>query len=259
MIAGIYPDKSTGINPGMAQRGASGHIPNMDLPSKLKRLMEEKGLNPFSIAKEADLKEDTVRDILRGKNKEPGAFKLFKVAQVLETSVEELFAEEGQLPAARPSVGGKEILLPVAHHCKAGSFLEEDEISQVEPRLEPAEFFPAYARWPQWLEVVDGDSIDKLIPSGALIHVVDAQAMGYAPVTDDIVVVQRSRLGGMLRERTVKQVEVTNEGIKLWPRSHNPKYQSPVDITEYADNDDGVTVTIVGKVLQAYIRFGRRD
>ena len=262
MITGKFPDKSTGINPGMASSGRSGHIPIMDLSSKLKALMAAKGLNPFSTADRANLTEDTVRDIVRGKTKDPGAKKLLAVAKVLDTSIEELFSDDDDIRAIQASTATtplpREVLLPVAYRCAAGVFLETDESSQVEPRMEPAEHFPAYDRWPQWLEVVEGNSIDKLIPNGALIHVVDAIAMGYTPATDDIVVVQRTRLGGLLRERSVKQIELVDGRAKLWPRSHDPKYQMPLDLSEGADNDQDVTVTIVGKVLQAYIRFGRR-
>lgn len=230
----------------------SGHIPIMDLSSKVRQLMTDKGLNPYSAATLAGLQEDTVRDILRGKTKDPGASKLLKLARALETSVEALL--EGQA-VHRPL---EEIELPVSYRCSAGVWLETDEHSQVEPRREPAEYIPAYANWPQWLEEIDGDSIDRLIPNGALIHVVDTQAMGYEPADGDIVVVQRSRLGGMLRERTVKQVEILKGKVLLWPRSHNPAHQKALDFSAGADNDDGVQVLIVGKVLQAYMRFTQR-
>jgi transcriptional regulator with XRE-family HTH domain len=258
MLTGIFPDKSTGKNPPVVTGCGSGHIPTMDLSSKIARLMEEKGLNPHSTASRARLPEDTVRDIVRGKTKDPGASKLLRIARVLDTSIEALLSDDDAPPApVGSSSSGKEILLPVAYSCAAGVFLETDDSSQVEPRMEPAEYFPTYARWPQWLEVVEGDSIDKLIPSGALIHVVDAQAMGYAPANGDIVVVQRTRLGGLLRERTVKQIGIDGNGVKLWPRSHNPSFQTPLDLAAGTVRGDDVQVTIVGKVLQAYIRFGR--
>lgn len=233
----------------------------MSLPDRVRRLMEAKGLNPHSTAVGSGLGEDAVRDILRGKAKDPGASKVLALAKLLETSVEALYVEDdAEFEALAPPLSPtREVMLPVRYTCAAGNFREIDETSQVEPRMEPAERFPAYAAWPQWLELVEGDSIDKLIPDGALIHVVDALAMGYAPVDGDIVVAQRSRMNGLMRERTVKQVEISRAGVKLWPRSHNPLHQEALDLTAGAANDQLTEVTIVGKVLQAYIRFGKRD
>jgi len=256
-ITGKFPDMSTGENPGIAPNRRSGHIPSMDLAERVQALIASKGLNPHSTAARAGLQEDTVRDILRGKVKDPGASKLWKLAQVLDVSLDTLLSDAPFSPEAAKRSLPSEIELPVSYTCAAGVWKEMDEFSQVEPRTEPAEYIPAYVRWPQWLEQVEGDSVDRLIPPGSLIHVVDTQAMGYEPISGDIVVVMRTRAGGFLRERTVKQIEITNGRIELWPRSHNPRYQEPIRLTEGAENDDGVTVSIVGKVLQAYMRFGK--
>lgn len=254
MLAGIFPDLSTGANPGMALARASGHIPSMELSSKVRELMAARGLNPYSTAAKAGLQEDTVRDILRGKTKDPGASKILKLARALETSVEVLMDDAPQFSGQH----AEEIELPVAYVCAAGVWKEVDELAQAAPRMEPAAYIPAYAGWRQWLEEIEGDSIDKLIPPGALIHVVDTQQMGYEPTSGDLVVVERSRAGGFIRERTVKQVEFNAGQIELWPRSHNAKYQQPLKLDHGTEGDDSVEIRIVGKVLQAYMRFTRR-
>lgn len=216
--------------------------------------MEELGLNPYSAAKNSGLQEDTVRDIIRGKVKDPGASKLLRLAKTLGTSVESLLGDEDP----SPSLAIDEIQLPVLYKTAAGPWLEQEQIAQTEPKMATAIRIKGYEKFPQWLEQVEGESVNRLIPHGTLIHVVDAIAMGYTPSNDDIVVVLRTRAGGMLQERTVKQVEITTTGIQLWPRSYDPQYSKPLELRHGASEDEEITVEIVGKVVRAYIvNFGR--
>lgn len=113
----------------------------------------------------------------------------------------------------------------------------------------------AYAEFPQWLERVVGDSYDRRIPDGALIHVVEAVAMGYAPSHGDTVVVVRKRAQGAFVERSVKEVVLTPFGIELWPRSHNPKYDQPLHYSKDLRAGEDADVEIAGKVIRAYVDF----
>lgn len=110
---------------------------------------------------------------------------------------------------------------------------------------------PRYRDFQQWLEEVIGDSMDKLILPGRLVHVVDAIDLGYSPADGDIVVVERRRAG--LRERTLKQVEVTGRRVLLWPRSNNPKWQEPIDVSlVLREPSDDIEVQIVGLVVSDF-------
>jgi hypothetical protein len=145
-------------------------------------------------------------------------------------------------------------LLNVRYLVQAGLWREAD----VEVPPEQGAFAvlpsPRYAQFPQWLERVVGDSVDKKIPHGGYAHVVDALEMGYEPKTGDWVVVERRRDQGAVRERTIKQVEVTGEGlVRLWPRSNNPRWQQPVDLLDGArPGEEDVEAVIVGKVIGSY-------
>lgn len=112
-----------------------------------------------------------------------------------------------------------------------------------------------YAQWPQWLEHVEGDSIDMLIKPGSFAHVVDAIEMGYAARDGDLVVVERRRDGGALRERTIKQVVMVGRRIELWPRSTNPQWSTPLIISAGVRKAEDVEVEIVGLVVGAYSSF----
>lgn len=143
--------------------------------------------------------------------------------------------------------------LEVRYRVQAGHWIEVDGGDFVAPEGGPYPVAPdpRYASWRQWLEEVVGDSMDRKIPPGAFVHVVDAIDMGYAAKDGDLVVVERRRGGGLLRERTVKQIVIAGERIELWPRSSNPRWQSPLLPTEGAAGED-IEVEIVGLVVGFY-------
>lgn len=177
--------------------------------------------------------------------------------------IEEFRAKGGDeglsIPAAAPAVDPRVIptLLQVRYRVRAGLWQEVEFEEPPEDIAYPVLPNPKFAEWPQWLELVEGDSANLKIPDGHYIHVVDAREMGYAPKTGDWVVVERRRDQGAIRERTVKQVEVVDgiplSLIRLWPRSSNPKWKEPVDMANGArEGEEGVEAVIVGLVIGAY-------
>lgn len=142
--------------------------------------------------------------------------------------------------------------LPIRYDVAAGAWKKVDELAE-EPigYYAEAHRIKGYEHWPQWLERVVGDSYDRKIPDGSLVHVVDAIAMGYAPRHGDTVVVVRRSGQGSFLERSLKQVVVAPFGLELWPQSHNPAWDQPLNFSDGAHDAD-VEVEIVGKVLRAY-------
>lgn len=141
--------------------------------------------------------------------------------------------------------------LPVRYKVQAGLWYEVDAEEPPEQIALAVLPDPRFEKTPQWLEKVVGDSVDLKIPPGHYAHVVDAQELGYAPRDGDWVVVERRRGQGCVRERTIKQVEMTNGRATLWPRSRNPKWSEPVDFVLGSRPGD-TEVQIVGLVIGAY-------
>lgn len=142
--------------------------------------------------------------------------------------------------------------LPVRYSVQAGHWIEND--AEIPPEQITLAVLPdsRFEQFPQWLEKVVGDSVDLKIPPGNYAHVVDAIELGYAPRHGDWVVVERRRHQGGTRERTIKQVDVTRNGlVRLCPRSHNPKWVDPVELTAGGKLGD-IEVEIVGLVIGAY-------
>ena len=155
-------------------------------------------------------------------------------------------------PEAAPSPTTNE--LPIIGPIQAGAWLMLDETVQDEPIYFTAVADRRYPHARQWLREVRGDSMNaRGIMPGDLAHIVDVLDAGVNLNTGMIVEVTRTRDDGALREITLKEVEVTADGLKLWPRSTNPRWTDPVVLDEGGKGD--IEVRITGLLLQAVKRF----
>jgi hypothetical protein len=146
-------------------------------------------------------------------------------------------------------------LLTIRDTVQAGAWLLADDARQ-DVAAYPAVRDPRFAQAHQWLSEVRGDSVNQLnVVEGDLVHCVDAVDIGYYPRTGDLVEVERLRFGGQERELTIKQVEVTPEGILLWPRSTNPRWRAPLEIAAGVRDGEDVEVRIRALILASIRRF----
>ena len=145
--------------------------------------------------------------------------------------------------------------MPIRDRVQAGAWLLADDTSQVEPRRHAWARDPRFPHADQWLSEVFGDSVDRLgIFDGSLVHCVDFEGAGIALQTGQVVEVERLRFGGSERELSIKQVELTPAGPLLWPRSTNPRWQTPLNLKP-DNSEDEFVVAIRGLVVQSIRRF----
>ncbi|HAD84274.1 MAG TPA: hypothetical protein DCG71_05460 [Brevundimonas sp.] len=112
---------------------------------------------------------------------------------------------------------------------------------------------PAYAGFPQWLERVQGDSMDEEYRQGEMVHVVDAIALGYSPQHGDHVILVRRRNDGAEMERTIKEVVRTPDGrLEFWPRSTNARWRQPIILHHGLAGDETVEVEVAALVIGSY-------
>ncbi|MBX9747914.1 MAG: helix-turn-helix domain-containing protein [Hyphomonadaceae bacterium] len=240
------------------------------LKAHVEALLGRAGTNPTRASREAGLNPHFLRQWLSGRVRSPGAKQLQAVAAVLGVSLDELTTPPGQ--ALDPSTYAGEpsqplrIVAPastrappliVRHMVQAGAWLEQDADTQIVRRGPPVTADPRVGG-EQWLELVEGDSIDKIAPPGAFLHVVGAASVGYAPRQGDVVVVERVRAQGGLRERSVKVIEQRRGGrLELWPASNNPRWSEPLRLTPESppDADLDTEVAIVARVIGVYLPF----
>lgn len=224
---------------------------------RLRALIAERQTTARAISRAISTNETLVRDILSGKSKNARGDSVAKIAEHLGVSVDELMTG----PDVAPShVGPALAELPIRGEVQAGMWLAIDY--EPEERTYPAAADPRFPAAIQWLSVVKGDSMNALVRSdgtpagiyeGDMVHCIDAIAARYTPRTGDIVEVERIRFSDRDRELTIKQVEVTPDGILLWPRSTNPQHKAPLP---YAEGDqDSTEVRIRGWVIGINRRF----
>lgn len=163
-------------------------------------------------------------------------------------------------PAERASwtqARGPELtLLPIRDTAQAGAWLQADDFRQDGPGSHPVTRDPRFPTAHQWLDDVRGDSMNIMnIVEGDLVHCVDAVAIGYYPRTGDVVEVERTRFGGQERELTLKQIEVTKDGVLLWPRSSNPRWRAALELKDGVADGDEFEVRIRALVVAAIRRF----
>lgn len=238
----------------------------------LKRLRKRADLTQDQAAEKADVVPQSWRRYEWGERDLP-LDKWIRLAEAIGFTRDDLIAERDSIagdapPAilARPTVIAPRafsnpeppsmVLLPVRDRAQAGAWLMADDYVQDWPRTYPSARDPRYSHADQWLTEVVGDSVNKLnIFSGDFAHCVDFEAIGRFPKTGDIVEVERLRAGERERELTIKQVEVSNAGLALWPRSTNPNWQEPLQIHDGVGENEDIHVRIRGLVIAVIRQF----
>lgn len=116
------------------------------------------------------------------------------------------------------------------------------------------QYVPSALDWPpewQFAYTVEGNSLDRIAPSGSVLICLDlikARGDHRSNLSNqDLVIIERTRYGGEMIERTAKRVNKTRNGFELWPESNDPAHQEPIIIDGPATPDEETRVT--GKVL----------
>ncbi len=142
------------------------------------------------------------------------------------------------------------ITIPVRGIVAAGLYMDDE--SDVTEEI-PIPYSPAAARAEQFAFRVSGTSMNKKIPDGGYVLCIPYWQTREAVTHGDTVVVERRRAG--LVERTCKEVNVTSTHYELWPRSTDPKWQTPIKIERQGEfeDEDGTEIEIIGRVIGVYI------
>lgn len=248
---------------------AGGNIPHMSEAKqppevdreKLQALLDQRGLSAREVSLSFSTNDSVVKQILNGRSRNPRLNTLASIAQALDVPVSEFmkpgFDELTSVSGATARLhhGSDSSELMVLHRAQAGNWIEaETSVDDYIKPPRPVNRDPRFPKARQWLELVVGDSINRLIHDGEYAIVVDAGDVNYSPRRGDLVVVERRRFGGHMRERTIKQVGFgpDERTVLLWPRSTNPRWNEPLQITADADNLETLEVEIVGVVVGIY-------
>lgn len=222
--------------------------------SRLRDLIRAKNSTPRAVSRALGTNDTLVRDILSGKSRSPQALTLARIADHLGVPLSEFVSGMDHVES---DLGGRFELaeLPMIGPVQAGTWLAIDDTNQEEPPLLPAAPDRRYPHARQWLREVHGDSMNaRNIHPGDLAHIVELVGSGVNLNTGMIVEVTRERDGGGLREITLKEVEIAEDGsIILWPRSSNQKWKDPIRLSDGTGSD--IQVVITGLLLAKTTRF----
>lgn len=138
---------------------------------------------------------------------------------------------------------------------EAGTFREVDEDTQVTPPRVSAIRDEDYPFAQMLVFDVRGDSMNALSPvpitEQTRLTGLDFESLNgrVVPYPGMIVVVERTRDGGLLRELSVKQLEIFEDRWEYHPRSTNDRHK-PIIVAHDTDPDDGTHVRILAWVRQ---------
>lgn len=214
------------------------------IAKELKRRMDEAGFKQKSLAIAADLNDTYVRDILKGKSKNPEASKLLRIAQVLGCTSDDLLGKGASVTPVHTTQ------IEVRGEVQAGVWREAIEWPAVDWYAITVPIDTAYQGFHRYGLKVCGQSMNKVFPEGSVVVVINFGDLGRLPKTGDFVVaVQRCSKTDQY-EATVKAVQIRDDGtVILWPQSWDPAFQTPVVLPPHDGADSAGTPDIMIQAL----------
>lgn len=216
------------------------------LQKRVKARMDELKMNAFQTAKKAGLGDSFVRDILRGKTKSPSAENLAKLSAALDTTSDHLMGRRAGDSTLR-RVSAKVEGVPVLGRVAANTWYTVDDI--VDPDDEDVERIPSISGYPvewQFGMIVEGNCLNKVAQDGDRLVCLDLIKSQVEISEGDLVIVERLKFEGQMRQRTAKRVKRTSSGFELWPESTDPAHQDPILLESVSEGED---IRVWAKVL----------
>jgi len=195
-------------------------MPRMGLPERLRKAMNDKGINGAELGRRIGLERQAVYNWLSGRA-EPTQENLRNLAVILD--VEQEWLSSGR--RAKPDIT---LGLQLHGEVAGGVWIEVHENQDTEFRRVAVAPDPRYPTDAQYALTVRGNSVNKIAPDGSIIACVDIMASGVEVRDRDLVVVERRR--GSIVETTVKRVRKAAGKLELWPESDDPAHQEKLAI-----------------------------
>ena len=231
----------------------------MSLRERVLSRLEALGIGPVAAATRAGLKHTYIRDIVKEGGKQTVNVRFLPaLAEALQTTPAFLNGEtdDPALPTGSPEptevrASGRELItIPRVGRVEAGEYREAPEYRDLEREFLLDEIDDEFPRARMMAYDVLGDSMDRAdppIPPGSTIICVDFEDTRLPHVDGQIVVVERTRNGGLTREWSVKEVVTFDDRTEFHPRSSSDRHQ-PIVMMDSPDADDGVRVSVLALV-----------
>ncbi|GEP11795.1 LexA family protein [Methylobacterium gnaphalii] len=184
----------------------------------------------------------TIRNMRRGSV--PGFDVIAKLANALQMSPSQLAYGEGKAEAPRAA----NVNIPIIGRVAAGLWLEVDTYVDAplysDIPLPPDPDYPV--DW-QFAVEVQGTSVNRVAPDGAILGCISVEKSRREPREGDLVIAEQRRADGMELMRTAKRFHRMADGFELRPDSYDPKWE-PIII--YSDDraEEGSSIKVIGIV-----------
>jgi len=221
------------------------------LAERVQSRLDALGVSANKASVDAGLGRDYVRDIIRGKVREPSADRLRRLAFVLRCTQEFLLGEADEVGSPREAELPASVTLPI--------------LFQIRPGFHPSDdgSLPAAKDWPaqpltsaptrEWLEYVKDPERSWPVPEGSLLHV-SADALFLEAVIGGPRLLVVTRSNGPLIERSVRRFDLSGSQWSLFATPDDP-FPIPVDQTSFGRRSAS-GIQIEGQVLAIYQFFG---
>ena len=209
----------------------------------------------------------TLKLILNGTTKNPGLGTIRQLATTLDCAPAWLAWGAGS-PTPWPEMEGASVWRPKAaasprpaprslrYLGKVATGLWRDEDTHVDEPALKGPPIPPNPLWPveaQFVVMVEGTSVDRVIPDGTPVACVDPRMIGERAKNGDLVIVERRRSDRGESERTAKRFRRNGDVIELWPESNDPAHK-PI-ILDPREPAEGMEVVVIGIVDRAVVKI----
>ncbi|UXO93971.1 hypothetical protein Pan3_49 [Pseudanabaena phage Pan3] len=206
----------------------------------LRKFIAERGLKKAAWAKAAGVDKNAVYNFLNGYSQSLDPRTYAKLARAAEVQVWQLTGDAPE--PTSPTV------VWVSGSVEAGAFREAIEWDR-------SLWFPVDVPVPARFQgkakalQVRGNSMNVDYPDGSIAIWVDCLDFRLPRHGDDVLVVSKARDDGW--ESTLKELRIDDQGRRwLWPRSHDPLHQQPIDVANPPDHV--AEIEIRGIVIGCY-------
>lgn len=238
-----------------------GYAYGMDLGAQIRAKREELGLSQAALAKRAGgISQAAIDKIEKGATKKSRYLPEILSVLGLPLSIlpSNVSPPTGELRPIPPSQISQTRIIGKA---KAGEFIAIEDMGDWDEQRFIDEV--PDARFPNARHLafeVEGDSMNALKPrpimDGDMVSALALEDVQHKmPLRDGmIVVVERTRHGGLEREWSIKQLEIYEERVEFHPRSTNPRHK-PIVVERDNEADDGTAVTVIAIVRRLIADF----
>lgn len=205
----------------------------------LRKFIMMKGLKIASWCKQSGVDKNSVYNFLNGHSQSLDLRTYGKLARTAQVAVWQLSGEKPEAPSPTS--------IWVAGHVQAGAFREAVEWDQTDWYAVDVPVPDRFRGHAKALEI-RGPSMNVDYPEGSIAIWVDMLSFREPQHGDDVVVYSICHDG--LIEATIKEYRNSDGKPWLWPRSHDPLHQTPVDMESPPERVE--SIVIQGIVIGSY-------